>query len=87
MSIVQPITILTEEEEMFREAVSDFAREQIGPHVMDMDRKGEFRRDIISQFYDLGLMGIEVPEEYGGTEGSFFMGILAIEALAPLPTR
>lgn len=82
MSIVQPITILTEEEEMFRDAVSDFAREQIGPHVMEMDRKGEFRRDIISQFYDLGLMGIEVPEEYGGTEGSFFMGILAIEALA-----
>jgi alkylation response protein AidB-like acyl-CoA dehydrogenase len=79
---VQPITIFAEEEEMFRDAVFEFAREQIGPYVMEMDKKAEFRRDIIPQFYELGLMGIEIPEEYGGTGGSFFMSILAIEALA-----
>ena len=78
----QPLTKLTEEEQMFKEAVSDFAREEIAPHVMEMDRKGEFRREILHQFFELGLMGIEVPEEYGGTGGSFFMAILAIEALA-----
>lgn len=82
MNVVQPITMLSEEEQMFREAVSDFAREQIAPHVKEMDAKGEFRKDIIPQFFELGLMGIEVPETYGGTGGSFFMGILAIEALA-----
>jgi alkylation response protein AidB-like acyl-CoA dehydrogenase len=82
MSIVQPITVFTEEEEMFRDAVFEFAQEQIGPYVMEMDKKGEFRRDIIPQFYELGLMGIEVPEEYGGTGGSFFMSIIVIEALA-----
>lgn len=82
MSIVQPITMFTEEEEMFRDAVFEFAQEQIGPYVMEMDKKGEFRRDIIPQFYELGLMGVEVPEEYDGTGGSFFMSILVIEALA-----
>lgn len=82
MNVVQPITMLSEEEQMFRDAVSDFAREQIAPHVKEMDAKGEFRKDIIPQFFELGLMGIEVPEQYGGTGGSFFMGILAIEALA-----
>lgn len=82
MNVVQPITMLSEEEQMFRDAVSDFAREQIAPYVKEMDAKGEFRKDIIPQFFELGLMGIEVPEQYGGTGGSFFMSILAIEALA-----
>ncbi len=82
MPVFQPITMLSEEEQMFRDAVSDFAREQIAPYVKEMDAKGEFRKDIIPQFFELGLMGIEVPEIYGGTGGNFFMGILAIEALA-----
>ncbi len=82
MSIIQPLTRLTEEEQMFKDAVSEFAGEQIAPHVMEMDKKAEFRRDLLDQFFELGLMGIEVPEEYGGTGSSFFMAILAIEALA-----
>ncbi len=82
MSVIQPLTRLTEEEQMFKDAVSDFAVEQIAPHVMEMDKEAAFRRDLLDQFFELGLMGIEVPEEYGGTGTSFFMAILAIEALA-----
>lgn len=82
MSSVQPITTLTEDEQMFKEAVSEFAKEQIGPHVMEMDQKSEFKRDLLAQFFELGLMGIEIPEEYGGTGGTFFMSTLAIEAMA-----
>lgn len=82
MSQVLPIIRLNEEEEMFREAVLDFAREQIAPHVMEMDQKAQFRRELLDQFFELGLMGIDIPEAYGGTGGNFFMSILAIEALA-----
>ncbi len=82
MDAIHPVTYLSEEEQMFKEAVQDFAREEILPHVMEMDQKGAFRREIIDQFFELGLMGIDIPEEYGGTGGNFFMSILAIEALA-----
>ncbi len=82
MDAIPPVTQLTEEEQMFKDAVSEFAEEQIKPYVREMDEKGEFRREILDQFFELGLMGIEIPEEYGGTGGSFFMAILAIEALA-----
>jgi butyryl-CoA dehydrogenase/short/branched chain acyl-CoA dehydrogenase len=77
-----PLTELTEEEQLFRESVAEFAREQISPHVAEMDEKGEFRPEIIDQFFELGLMGIEVPEAYGGAESSFFMAILAVEELS-----
>lgn len=82
MSHFPPLTQLSEEEQMFREAVREFAEEQILPHVMEMDQKGEFRRDILDQFFELGLMGLDIPEQYGGTGGSFFMTILGIEELA-----
>ncbi len=82
MNTILPITELTEEEAMFKEMVSEFAREQIAPHVHEMDEKGEFRPELIRQFFELGIMGIEIPEEYGGTGASFFMSILAVEALA-----
>ncbi len=77
-----PITQLSEDETMFKEMVAEFAEEQIRPHVMEMDEKGEFKKDLLQQFFELGLMGIEIPEEYGGTGSSFFMSILAVEALA-----
>jgi alkylation response protein AidB-like acyl-CoA dehydrogenase len=79
---IQPLTHLTEEEEMFRDMVYKFAEEKIKPFSAEMDRKGEFQPEIIKQFFELGLMGIEIPEEYGGTGSSFFMSILAIEALS-----
>src|SRR5208282_4228412 len=77
-----PLTQLTEEERLFRATVRRFAREQIGPYVREMDEAGVFRKDIIRQFFELGLMGIEIPEEYGGSGGSFFQCILAVEELS-----
>jgi len=77
-----PLTQLTEEERMFQSTVRRFAREQIAPHVREMDEAGAFRKDIIRQFFELGLMGIEIPEEYGGQGGSFFQCVMAVEELS-----
>jgi short/branched chain acyl-CoA dehydrogenase len=77
-----PLTQLTEEERMFQSTVRRFAREQIAPHVREMDEAGVFRKDIIRQFFELGLMGIEIPEEYGGQGGSFFQCVMAVEELS-----
>lgn len=77
-----PLTDLTEEENLFRESVAEFAIERIGPHVSEMDQRGEFRPELIDEFFDLGLMGIEIPEEYGGAGATFFMSILAVEELS-----
>ena len=77
-----PLTQLTEEEKMFQGAVRQFARERIAPHVREMDEAGVFRKDLIQEFFKLGLMAIDVPEQYGGSDGYFFESILAIEELA-----
>ena len=76
------LTMLSEEEQMFRDTVRAFAQQTIKPHVRQMDEKGEFRRDLIEEFFRLGLMSIAVPEEYGGSGGTFFQTILAIEELS-----
>ena len=73
---------LSEEEKLFQTTVRRFAREQIGPHVREMDEAGVFRKDIIRQFFELGLMGIEIPEEYGGQGGTFFQAVMAVEELS-----
>src|SRR5437016_2869647 len=78
----RPLTQLSEEERMFQTSVRDFARERIAPHVRAMDETGVFRKDLIAEFFALGLMGIDVPEELGGQGGTFFQSILAIEELA-----
>ncbi len=62
--------------------VRQFAREQIAPQVRAMDEAAHFRPDLLRQFFDLGLMGIEIPEEYGGQGGTFFQSVLAIEELS-----
>ncbi|HLM98625.1 MAG TPA: acyl-CoA dehydrogenase [Bryobacteraceae bacterium] len=77
-----PLTHLTEEERLFQSTVRRFAREQIAPHVREMDEAGVFRKDIIRQFFELGLMGIEIPEQYGGQGGTFFQSVLAVEELS-----
>jgi alkylation response protein AidB-like acyl-CoA dehydrogenase len=79
---VSPLTRLNEEERMFQSVVRKFAREQVGPHVREMDEAGVFRKDLLASFFELGLMGIEIPEEHGGQGGTFFQSILAIEELA-----
>jgi short-chain 2-methylacyl-CoA dehydrogenase len=78
----RPLTALSDEERMFRDSVRQFAREQIRPHVREMDEAAVFRKDIIRQFFEMGLMGIEIPEEYGGQGGTFFQAILAVEELS-----
>src|ERR1700687_2406725 len=78
----QPLNSLSEEERMFQSTVRRFAREQIAPHVREMDEAGVFRKDILRQFFDLGLMGIEIPEEFGGQAGTFFQCVMAVEELS-----
>jgi short-chain 2-methylacyl-CoA dehydrogenase len=77
-----PLTHFLEEEEMFRESVREFARAKISPHVHSMDEAGKFEPDLLRQFFDMNLMGIEVPERYGGAGCGFFMSILAVEELS-----
>ena len=77
-----PLTRLSEEERLFQAVVAKFARERLAPHVRAMDESGLFRKDLLHEFFELGLMGIEIPEEYGGQGGSFFQTVLAIEELA-----
>jgi butyryl-CoA dehydrogenase/short/branched chain acyl-CoA dehydrogenase len=78
----RPLTSLTDEESLFRQSVREFAEQQVRPLASEMDEKGKFAPELIQQFFDLGLMGIEVPEEYGGQGGSFFNAILAVEELS-----
>lgn len=77
-----PLTLLSGDDQLFRDSVRRFAREQIAPHVRAMDEAAQFRPDILRQFFELGLMGIEIPEEYGGQGGTFFQSLLAIEEIA-----
>lgn len=79
---VLPLTHLHEEERLFQASVRRFARERLAPHVRAMDEEGKFRNDLLREMFDLGLMGIEITEQYGGQGGSFFQSVLAIEELA-----
>ncbi len=78
----QPLSTLSEEEIMFRDAVREFAETEVRPHVSEMDEAGAFRKELIPRFFELGLMGIEVPEQWGGADGNIFLAALAIEELA-----
>ena len=77
-----PLTSLSEDETMFRDAIADFANREIRPHVMAMDEEQKILPELQRKCFELGLMGIEVPAKWGGAESSFFMAILAIEELA-----
>ena len=77
-----PLVSLTEDEVLFRDTVRQFADESVRPYVKGMDEKGVFEPKLIEQFFQLGLMGIEVPEQYGGGGGTFFEAILAVEELS-----
>lgn len=76
------LTTLSEEEEMFREAVRDFAESEIAPRVSEMDRNQALDADLLPQLFDLGLMGIEIPEAMGGAGSTFFTSILVVEELS-----
>ncbi len=70
------LSTLSEEEEMFREAVRDFAETEIAPRAGDMVKNQAFDADLLPQLFELGLMGIEVPEDMGGAGSTFFTSIL-----------
>ena len=74
-----PVTTLSEDETLFRDTVRQFAEDKIRPHVKEMDEKGVFERSLLDESFQLGLMGIEIPESYGGGGGTFFEAILAVE--------
>jgi alkylation response protein AidB-like acyl-CoA dehydrogenase len=77
-----PLTALSEDEQMFRDAVRQFAEEDVRPRVHAMDEKQQMDPALIPQFFELGLMGIEVPEDLGGTGASFFTAALVVEELS-----
>ncbi len=81
-SFARPLTTLSEDEQMFRESVREFAEGEIRKRVEQMDEQGFLDPALIRQCFELGLMGIETPEEFGGAGGSFFQAILAVEELS-----
>ena len=74
-----PLTSLTDDEILFRDNVRQFAEDKIRPLAREMDEKAMFDHALLDQFFQLGLMGIEIPEQYGGAGGKFFEAILAVE--------
>jgi len=74
--------LLSEEDLAFQSTILKFAGERITPHVRAMDESAIFRKDLLHEIFELGLMGIEIPEEFGGQSGTFFQSVLAVEALA-----
>ena len=77
-----PLTELSEEEQIFQQTVGSFARAAVLPHVKDMDEKSLFDSEILDRFFELGLMGIEIPESLGGSGSNLFMSVLAVEELS-----
>ena len=78
----QPLTVLTEEEQMFRDTVRQFAEESVAPLVHEMDEAAKMDSALIQQLFELGLMGVEVPETWGGAGSSFFTAVLVVEELS-----
>jgi alkylation response protein AidB-like acyl-CoA dehydrogenase len=78
----RPLTTLSEDEEMFRASVREFAEGEIRPRVEEIDEQGKLDPALVKQCFDLGLMGIETPEEYGGAGASFFTAIIGVEELS-----
>src|ERR687894_1892527 len=76
------LTLFSEDEEMFRASVREFAEGELRPRVERMDEEGKLDPALIRQCFELGLMGIETPEEYGGAGASFFTAILVVEELS-----
>ena len=77
-----PLTVLSEDERLFRDSVYAFADREVRPLVREMDEHAKIPRDLISKLFDLGVMGIEIPEAHGGGGATFFHSILAVEAFS-----
>ena len=81
-ALAQPLTLLAEDEQIFRDSVREFAEAQVRPLVREMDEHAKIPKDLITRLFDLGVMGIEIPEAYGGAGGTFFHSVLAVEELS-----
>src|SRR5262249_1050417 len=81
-TVPTPLTTLTEAEALFRDTVRDFAQGEIAPLARAMDAAGKYDPRILPKLFEMGLMGIDVPEAYGGAGGSFFQACLAVEELS-----
>ena len=77
-----PLTQLTEDEQMLKEATADFAQSSIAPLVHKMDEQAKLEQSLIDECFEMGLMGVEIPEKYDGAGGTFMMSIVAIEQLS-----
>jgi len=78
----QPLTVLAEDERIFRDSVFEFADQQVRPLVRQMDEEAKIPSQLIDRLFELGVMGIEIPESYGGAGARFFHAVLAVEALS-----
>lgn len=79
---IQPLTVLTEDEAILRESVRQFADARVRPLVREMDEHAKIPRDLIDRLFELGVMAIEIPEASGGSGGTFFHAVLAVEELS-----
>ena len=77
-----PLTVLSDEETAFRDAVAEFANGEVRPRVAAMERAAKLDPELIPKYFELGLMGIQVPERYGGADGSMMMTTLAVEEIS-----
>ena len=78
----QPLTVFSEDEQLFREAVAGFANDEVRPRVQSMERAAKLDPELLPKYFELGLMGIEVPEQYGGAGGSLSMVAIAVEEIS-----
>jgi alkylation response protein AidB-like acyl-CoA dehydrogenase len=77
-----PLTVLADDEVIFRDSVRQFADLEVRPLVREMDEQAKMSRQLLTRLFDLGVMGIEIPETYGGSGGRFFHSVLAVEELS-----
>jgi alkylation response protein AidB-like acyl-CoA dehydrogenase len=80
--VPSPLTVLSEDETLFRDSVHEFAQTEIAPLARAMDAAGRYDASVLPKLFEMGLMGIDVPEAYGGAGGSFFLACLAVEELS-----
>src|SRR5205085_9623329 len=78
----EPLTTLSEDEQLFRDSCRSFAEGRIRPLVRKMDDEAKLEQSVIPELFDLGLMGIHIPDEFGGGAGSFFLSVLAVEEMS-----
>src|SRR5687768_3747832 len=77
-----PLNVLSGDEQLFRETCRSFAERRIRPLVRKMDEEAKLEHSVIPELFDLGLMGIQIPDQFGGSAGSFFMSVVAVEEIS-----